>query len=74
MVLDNNRNHVIEVSMACGYCIYNPKTMRDIYEAFSIADRRMYSNKALIKIQEDNLYKAMNGQMDLENMSELALM
>jgi diguanylate cyclase (GGDEF)-like protein len=49
-----NKNLDVAIALARGFCIYNPDTMRDVYEAFSIADQRMYYNKELIKMCKFN--------------------
>lgn len=54
MAASMNKNLDVAVALARGYCIYNPDNMRDVYEAFSIADQRMYYNKELIKICKFN--------------------
>ncbi|MFA9378463.1 MAG: GGDEF domain-containing protein [Lachnotalea sp.] len=45
---------VVNITTGCGYCMYKPMNMRDAYEAFSIADQRMYENKVLLKWQEEH--------------------
>lgn len=54
MIQRVNEDFVIDISIAYGYCIFSSVTMKDSYEAFSIADQRMYLNKALFKVQEAN--------------------
>lgn len=49
MIHEISINFMIKIAIAHGYCIYQTKIMKDIYEAYIIADQRMYENKAIFK-------------------------
>jgi diguanylate cyclase (GGDEF)-like protein len=49
-----NASSTLSISVARGYCLYSPQMMKDIYEAFTMADQRMYSDKALRKLDKTN--------------------
>lgn len=54
-----SENFLIKITIACGYCIFDPEKMKDIYEAFTIADQRMYTNKTLAKSKNEKIMNKM---------------